>query len=218
MKVVLADDHPMILRGVRSTLEAEDDILIVAETSTGDETLQALLLHRPDLLVLDLSMPGLSPAEIIARGQQEIPHLKVLILSAHGDDHHLMKVAPFPISGYLIKDEAPEHLLQAIRVIAQGAVWFSQSLADRLRGLRKARERSENGEAGGLTGRERQVLELLGAGLDNQVIAARLNLAEQTVRNYASTLYAKIGVASRMEALVWAREHGFRWKDQEGGH
>lgn len=215
MRVVLADDHPMILRGVRGTLEAQEGVQVVAEVTSGDEALQAVREHKPDLLVLDLSMPGLAPEELVVQSRVEHPDLKVLILTAYSDDYHLMKIAQMPISGYLIKDEAPEHLVQAVRVIGEGAVWFSQCIADKIRGLGKSREDSEPSTLSGLSIRERQVLELISQGLDNSVIASRLSLAKQTVRNYTSTLYQKIGVVSRMEALVWAREHSVEEADPE---
>jgi DNA-binding NarL/FixJ family response regulator len=178
MRVVLADDHPMILRGVRGTLEVQEGVQVVAAVTTGDGALQAVCEHKPDLLVLDLSMPGLTPEEIVLQGREEHPDLKVLILTAYSDDYHLMKVAQMPISGYLIKDEAPEHLEQAVRVIGQGAVWFSQCIADRIRGLVKSAPDSEPDTPAGLTLRECQVLELLAQGMDNGMIACRLNLAQ----------------------------------------
>lgn len=179
---------------------------MVAEAATGDEALTAVCQHRPDLLVLDLSMPGLPPDQLIPQARASVPDLKVLILSAYGDDAHVRRLSQLSLSGYLLKDEAVQHLVQAVRVIAQGAVWFSQSVADKLRGLPQLRgSRSDILE---LSERELEVLHRISSGLDNKEIAAQLNLAEQTVRNYASRLYQKIGVGSRAEAVVWAYEHG----------
>ena len=114
----------------------------------------------------------------------------------------LRRIRGTPVSGYILKDEAPENLAQALRVIQQGAVWFSQSVAQKMLGMV-----TEPDPLQALTSRERQILERIVQGLDNQAIANDLNLAEQTVRNYASTLYEKLAVSSRTEAVVWAREN-----------
>ncbi|MGE0493876.1 MAG: response regulator [Vulcanimicrobiota bacterium] len=204
MRVVLADDHPLVRKGIRATLTERASIEVVAEAATGDEALEAVTEHRPDLLILDLSMPGLAPHLMIKQARQVQPGLKVLILTAYDDDVHVRGLNQIPLSGYLVKDEAIEHLLQAIRVIEQGAVWFSQSVADKIRGLS---HQLADPDRLSLNSRDREVLTLIGRGLDNKVIAQELHLAEQTIRNYVSSLYQKLGVNSRAEAVVWAHDH-----------
>lgn len=204
MRIVLADDHPLVRKGILAALSSRESLEVIAEASDGDEALQAVLEHRPDLLLLDLSMPGLSTKVLITQARLAIPDLKVLILTAFDDDLHLRELGHLTLSGYLLKDEAVAHLVKAIQVIEGGAVWFSQSVSDKIRRLS---QRLSDPDLLCLSPRDRQVLSRIGQGLDNRVIAKELFLAEQTVRNYVSRLYLRIGVASRAEAVVWAREH-----------
>ena len=203
MKIIVADDHPLVRAGIRSTLQRSDDFELVAEAADGNECLKQVEEKRPDLLILDLEMPGPSTDELVRRVMEMVPGLKILILTSHDDESALRRLTGLPLSGYILKDEAPENLLQACRAIGQGAVWFSQVIANKLLGLKRDADPFPQ-----LTPRERQILDLIARGLDNQAIAVELSLAEQTIRNYASALYEKIGVASRVEAVVWAREHG----------
>ncbi|MEW6278248.1 MAG: response regulator transcription factor [Candidatus Eremiobacterota bacterium] len=200
-RIVIADDHPLVRSGIRATLAEESDLELVGEACDGDEALRLVVSQRPDLLVVDLSMPGLAADELIGQAREHLPELKALVLSAYDDDVFVRRLMQARISGYLLKDEAADNLVEAIRAIRRGAVWFSQGVALKMMGV--------NGDPlGDLTPRERQVLERIARGMDNQAIAEDLHLAEQTVRNYASTIYEKIGVGSRVEAVVWARERG----------
>lgn len=202
IRVFIADDHPLVRAGVRATLADQADIELVGEASDGDSLLRDCPAARPDLVVLDLGMPGPPPEEVVARLRQELPELSTLVLTAHSEREWIQRALQARVSGYLLKEEVGEVLLQAIRAIHRGAAWFSQSVA--LQMMRPP----EPDPTAELTAREREILEHIARGLDNQSIARLLHLAEQTVRNYASTVYDKLGVRSRVEAVVWAREHG----------
>ena len=204
MRIVVADDHPLVRRGIKATLASEAGVEVVADAANGDDALSQVLEHEPDLLLLDLSMPGLNADGIICQARKALPQLKVLILTAYDDELHLRELSHLALSGYLLKDEAVDDLLKAIRVIGEGAVWFSQSVSDKIRGLS---HRLANPELLCLSTQDRKVLSRIGRGLNNQLIALEMNLAEQTVRNYVSRVYVRIGVKSRAEAVVWAREH-----------
>ena len=207
MRIVIADDHPLVRSGIRTALLSQDGLTVVAEASTGDEALRAVLEHRPDLLILDVSMPGVPPDQVIARARETFPELKTLILTAHDDDVFVRKLSQAAISGYLLKDEAPESLAQAVRVIEQGAVWFSQSVAAKIMGF----SRTQSNEPLTLfNAREKEVMVRIAQGLDNQIISQELHLAKQTVRNYVRTIYQKMGVSSRVQAVLWARERGLQ--------
>ncbi len=203
MRVVIADDHPLVRDGIRAAL-SRADIDVVAEAPDGDAALRLVREHKPDLLILDLSMGGLPFDQVIPQAQEAVPGLKTLVLTAHDDDAYVRKIKPLAIRGYMLKDEAPESLAQAVRVIQQGAVWFSQVIA------RKMMDSTwENPtEVNPLTAREATILAAVAQAKENGEIAHSLNLAEQTVRNYVSTIYHKIGATSRIGAAVWAREHG----------
>jgi len=203
MKIVVADDHPLVRSGVRSTLSRSDDVKVVGEAQSSSETLALILEHKPDLLILDIEMPGIPAEELTVQAREIVPELKILILTAHEDEASIRRLMKVKISAYMLKDEAPENLLQAVRAIGQGAAWFSQSVAHKLMSLHDPQNDLPN-----LTARERQILTQIALGHDNQTIASELSLAEQTVRNYASSIYEKIGVSSRVEAVVWARDRG----------
>ena len=203
MRIVIADDHPLVRFGVKSTLARSEEHQVVGEASNAEEALRLIVELKPDLLTLDLNMPGIAPEELAAQAREHHPELKVLVLTALDDEPTVRRLKKVRLSGYMLKDEAPENLLQAVRAIEQGAVWFSQSIAHKMMGLDIAEDPAPT-----LTARERQVLAQIARGLDNLAIANELSLAEQTVRNYASAIYEKIGASSRVEAAVWARERG----------
>ncbi len=203
MKIVIADDHPLVRSGVKSTLSRSDEVQVVGEAQDGSETLKMVEQHKPDLLILDVEMPGMPADELTVAARNIVPGLKVLVLTAHEDEASIRRLMKVKISAYMLKDEAPENLLQAVRAISQGAAWFSQSVAHKLMGLSDPED-----DLPSLTPREKQILQQIALGHDNQTIANELSLAEQTVRNYASSIYEKIGVASRVEAVVWARDRG----------
>lgn len=202
IRVVLADDHPLILSGIRLTLAQCPDIQVVAAVGDAHQALEACETQRPHVLVLDLSMPGPPSAEIVRRLGESCPDLRILVLTAHDDEAHVRQMMRAGVTGYLVKDEAPESVAQAVRAVAQGTLWISRAVAAKVMRQLGAREEQSDG----LTRRERQILYRLSQGLDNAAIAAELNLSEQTVRNYVSEVYARLDVKSRAEAIVWARE------------
>lgn len=204
MRVVLADDHPLVRSGIRLALAERQDLEVVAEVGTGDAALAAVREHRPDLLILDIFMPGMASDEVVALATAAHPELKTLILTAYDDDIYVHRLTRVAIRGYMLKDEAPENLLRAISCIEQGAMWFSQSVSQKI--MSGGGKQPQSGDCDTLSERERQVLVMLSRGEDNREIARALQLAEQTVRNYVSTLYSKIQVTTRVEAVLWARE------------
>lgn len=214
MKVLIADDHPLVRWGVKETLGKHDSVEVIGEAQNTSETLSMVGQHKPDLLILDLDMPGCSADELAHRVCEVHPPLKVLILSAHNDDKFLRKLKKVKLSGYLLKDEAPENLLQAVRTIGQGASWFSQAVAQKLLSLNQA---PEEDLFANLTPREREIMQLMSDGKDNMTIASELCLSEQTVRNYTSLIYQKIGASSRVEAVLLAHKHHAALQREELG-
>jgi len=204
IRIVTADDHPLVLAGVRATLAEQSDFSLVGEAANGDQALQVCREQKPDVLLLDLQMPGMSVDDLLQTLPEELPDMKIVLLTAHDGPEHVQRVKGYRIHGYLLKAEVGEELTHAVRAVYLGAAWFTQKVALQM----MQAPASEADPLADLTPRERQVLECIARGLDNQAISEKLHLAEQTVRNYASTVYDKLGVRSRVEAVVWARERG----------
>jgi DNA-binding NarL/FixJ family response regulator len=200
IRVLLADDHPLVRAGIRSVLIAEEDIALVGEAVDGDQVQRLCQELEPEILLLDLNMPGPSPFETVAYLRQHCPAVKVLVLTAYDDDAYVHGLMRAGVAGYVLKDEATETVVRAIRLVVQGKSWFSQPVVEKLVRLKT--------EEAILTDRERQILSLIAQGRDNSQIAVELDLAEQTVRNYVSRIYTKLGVDTRVQAVVWARERG----------
>lgn len=207
IQVLLADDHPVVRAGIKATLSAEDDMQLIGEATDGHETQRLSEELKPDVLLLDLNMSGPLPIETMSYLRLHCPDVAVLVLSAYDDDIYVRNLLAAGAYGYILKDEAPETVVQAIRTVAQGGSWFSRSIVSKLARLKH--DETAYTTKVNLTAREQQLMSMIAQGWDNNRIALRLNLAEQTVRNYISHLYLKLDVRSRSEAIVWAREHGF---------
>jgi DNA-binding NarL/FixJ family response regulator len=203
IRVLLADDHPVVRAGLRTTLESEPDIVVVGEATDGDQAQQHCRALQPDVLVLDLNMPGPPAPATVSFVQAHCPNVRVVVLTAYDDDAYVRGLIEAGVGGYVLKDEAPEALVQAVRSVVHGGTWFSQPVVTKF--VRASARPPTTGPP--LTERERQLLRLLAQGWDNARIAEESHLGEQTVRNYVSRLYGKLGVRTRAEAIVWARDH-----------
>lgn len=204
IRVLLADDHPLVRTGIRSAMQAEQDITLVGEAVNGFEAQHLCKSLLPDVLLLDLHMPGPHPAETITYVHTHCPTVNVVVLTAYDDDAYIKGLLSARIDGYVLKDEATESIAHAVRTVYNGGTWFSRTIVDKLMLGRSAVAMSAGPT---LTERERQILAMIGCGFDNARIAADLHLAEQTVRNYVSRLYVTLGVKSRTEAAIWARDN-----------
>lgn len=210
IRVVLADDHPLILSGLRTVLGATSDLAVVGEARSGDEVQHRCKEYQADVLVIDFSMSGLNATEMIAALRLMLPQTRVVVLTDHNDETYVRGLIMAGISGYVLKDEAIETLIFAIRCAGQGHAWFSHAVMAKLACMPS--HTLQEGDPVALTDREQQILRLIAVGRDNAQIASALHLAEQTVRNYVSRLYVTLGLHSRAEAVVWAREQGMGGK------
>lgn len=207
MRVIIVDDHPLVRRGLATLLDALDAFEVVAEASDGDAALELVARYEPDLVVMDLNMPGLDGIEATRRITTNHPMTAVLVLTMFDDDDSLFSALRAGARGYILKGAPHEDVQRALVSCARGDAVFGPAIASRV--LRwfaaSAHKASVFPE---LTDREREVLELIARGVTNQAIAERLGVALKTVRNHVSNIFTKLHVSDRAEAIARAREEG----------
>lgn len=196
IRILLADDHALVREGIRRVLEEDSDFRVVAEASDGEEAVKLARDHRPDVAVLDISMPGASGFEVTMRLRSELPSIRVLILSMHDDAEYVMRAVRAGASGYLLKDEAgPAQLREAVRTVHAGRSYFTSAVADRLAaGLRGDEEPGPGLDV--LTARELDVLKGITSGRSNKQIAADLGISRRTVESHRESLMRKLDIRS----------------------
>ncbi|MDA2810116.1 response regulator transcription factor [Nocardiopsis sp. RSe5-2] len=212
IRVLLVDDEAMIRAGVRSILDADAGVQVVAEASDGRQGVDLALSHRPDVVLLDIRMPGMNGLDAAAEIKRAAPGVGVAVLTTFGEEEYVARALSEGADGFLLKTGDPRELLLGVRAVADGGAYLSPKVArrvlnrmdhDRSMGRLKARERLSR-----LTEREREVLALLAAGMSNSEIARRLFLVEGTVKGHVSTILTRLGARNRVEAAVLAHEAG----------
>jgi DNA-binding NarL/FixJ family response regulator len=208
LRVVIADDQPMMRAGFRAVLEATGSIEVVAEAGTGEEAVLAARRHDPDVVLMDIRMPGLDGIEATRR----LPGHRVLILTTFGLDEYIIEALRAGASGFLLKDAPTQEVVDAVRAVAAGdavlAPAVTRQLLDQV-GRRLPAAMSRAPEAlRELTDREQQVLRMLAIGLSNAEIAEALVLSEATVKTHVSNLLGKLGLRDRVQAVIYAYESG----------
>ncbi len=207
--VVLADDHPMFRYGLRLALEDSDDIEVVGEAADGLDAAAAAEALAPDVLVLDLAMPGAHGVEVIERLGATAPAVRVLVLTMSDDGGSVFTALRAGASGYVLKGAGQEEIERAVRATARGEAIFGPAVAPAVREmLAGPPERAPAPALEGLSDREREVLGLVARGLSNPAIARQLYLSPKTVRNHVSSILMKLGVTDRAQAMIRARDAG----------
>jgi DNA-binding NarL/FixJ family response regulator len=206
IRVVVADDHPMFRAGLRAMVEDSPDLDFVGEAADGTGAVAVCQEQTPDVVLMDVRMPGLSGVEAARRIRETVPSVAVLMLTMLEDDTSLLAALRAGAHGYLLKGAAPEEILRAVTAVASGQVLLGAELATRLAGIVGPTQSTHPFPE--LSLRERDVLELVADGRANQDIARRLGLSEKTVRNNVSAIFAKLRVVDRPAAIIRARDAG----------
>jgi DNA-binding NarL/FixJ family response regulator len=215
VRVLIADDHPVFRRGLAGVLADAGDITVVGEAADGDTTLAVAIRERPDVILMDLHMPGLSGVEATRRLAAEAPDIRVLVLTMLDDDESVLAAMRAGARGYLVKGSAGDRIVGAVRAVAAGDAVFGADVAARVLSRLTAQPgRRADRPFPVLTDRELEILGLIAAGRANTEIARHLVLSDKTIRNHVSNIFAKLQVADRAQAIVRAREAGLGGRDR----
>jgi len=203
IKVFLLDDHEIVRRGVRDMLEAEPDITVVGEAGTAESALARIPALRPDVAVLDVRLPDGDGVSVCREIRSRMPEVACLMLTSFGDDEALFDAIMAGAAGYVLKQIRGTDLIGAVRTVARGESMLDPDAASKV--VARMRDQATKADPlAGLTPQERKILELIGEGLTNRQIGERMFLAEKTVKNYVSALFAKLGMERRTQAAAYA--------------
>jgi DNA-binding NarL/FixJ family response regulator len=207
IRVLIADDHPLVRQGLQAALAPVDDVEIVAEAATGSAAIREAVLHRPDVVVMDLQMPDLNGIDATRELRRVVPSATVLVLTMFDDDDSVFAAMRAGARGYVLKGAEQQEIARAISAVAAGEAIFGPAVATRVLTYFATPPRMP-APFPELTTREREVLDLIAAGRNNHQIAERLSLSGKTVANHISAIFAKLQVADRTQAILRARDAG----------
>jgi DNA-binding NarL/FixJ family response regulator len=206
-RILLADDHPVVRSGIRNLIERDPDLLVIGEAGSGKEALRLVKELAPDVLLLDMEMPDISGNDVALQLSREKSPVRILALSAHADRQYIKELLSSGASGYLIKEEVPDTIIEAIKGIARGEQgWVSRTVAAQMSQMVQGEETGFES----LTPREKEVLMRVAEGKTNQEIGFDLGISEKTVEKHLEGVFSKLEVNSRVEAAVMAVRKGIK--------
>jgi DNA-binding NarL/FixJ family response regulator len=208
IRILIADDHEVVRMGIRALLQQHAHLHVVAEAATGEEAVELALLHKPDVVVMDVRMPGMLGVEACQKIVQQLPSTRVIMLTSYAEDELLFAAIRAGASGYVLKRIGSDDLIRTIEAVGRGESALDPAMTEAI--FRELRHTEKNKEAAlfaELTSQEMRVLALIADGLTNREIASRLFLGEGTVRNYVSNLLSKLNLSNRAEAAAFAVQH-----------
>ncbi|MFC5406554.1 response regulator [Cohnella soli] len=202
MRILLADDHPLFRSGVRNLIHTTEDLQVIGEAATGEEAVEMAVSLHPDVIVMDIRMPGINGIEATRIIREKLPDMKILIVTMLKNDKSVFTAMQMGARGYVLKDAGEMELLQSIRMVERGGAVFSSDIAARMMHYFMIPQQSQPATPAlsELTGRESEILELISDGCTNSQIASRLQLSAKTVANHVSNILNKLQVADRHEA------------------
>jgi two-component system, NarL family, response regulator NreC len=208
-RIVIADDHPVVRHGVRSLLQTDPDFTVIAEASDGLETVQLVEKHQPEVLVVDLMIPGLSGLEVTRQVKLRTPSTLVVILSMHANEPYVLEALKNGASGYVLKDSSGTDLVQAIKQVLAGQRYLSPPLSERaVEAYLQRSQASTFDPYDSLTEREREVLHLAAEGMSNPEVATRLSISPRTVETHRANLMRKLGLKTQTDLIRYALRRG----------
>lgn len=212
ISVLIADDHSMVRQGLKQILELEDDIIVTAQASNGDEAVKLAREKKPDIILMDINMPGTNGLQAIKELKQDKYPFKIIVLTIHEDREYLFKTIQMGAEGYILKDAEPSVLIEAIRNVFKGESYIQPNMTKELvKEFNRItlHEKGKN-EENNLTAREIEVLQLIAEGMINKEIAKQLYISEKTVKNHVSNIFKKLNVSDRTQAAIYAFKNNIK--------
>ena len=208
IRLTLVDDHPIVLQGLQRLFETQSDFDVVACCGGGDAALESIRTARPDVLVLDLRMPGRSGLEVLRAMAAEKLACRTVLLTAAANDDDVVEAVRLGVHAIIMKESPPDTLVDCVRRVARGEQWFEQEALARSFGRVLRREAATRDAARTLTPREIELVRMVAQGLRNRAIAERLQISEGTVKIHLHNVYEKLAIDGRLELVLWAQEQG----------
>lgn len=216
INILLVDDHTVLRQGIAQVIESQEDMHVVAQASNGEQAIEMAHAHQPDLMLLDINLPGIDGIEVARKISAELPDIRVLILTMHRQGEYVIESIKAGASGYLLKEVEMDEMLSAIRSVAQGDAVIDPSVANRVfENLRGEPQVERKSILNDLADRDIAILRLLGEGMSNKDIADQLHISEKTVRNRLSMVFKKFGLKNRTEAALFSVRKGLVAQDPE---
>jgi DNA-binding NarL/FixJ family response regulator len=209
LRILLADDHVTMRRGLCLLIDSEPDMQVVSEVSDGGAAIREAAAQKPDVVVMDISMPGVNGLAATKTLKQQHPNVAIVTLTRHADDAYVQELLRAGVSGYVLKQSAPSELLQAIRAAAAGGQYLDSTLTARVTALVLGRANRLNKAAATLTERESDVLRLIACGYSNKEIAGQLSLSVKTIEAHKSNAMRKLGLTGRIGIVQYAVLQGW---------
>ncbi len=211
IRVLIADDHVIVREGLRALLEAQPDIQVVGEATDGEETVNRTREIQPDIILMDITMPGMNGLEATRQIKEHYPDVKILVLTMHESDEYFFKILDAGASGYFVKGGSSTELISALRAVWRGDAYLYPTMAKKLLSdyLRRVGAGDDKASYDGLTNREREILKLIAEGHTNQEIAELLVLSIATVQTHRAHIMAKLGLHNPTELIKYAIRRGF---------
>lgn len=209
IKVIIVDDHPMVREGLRKILELEKDIEVIDEAGDGQGAINVTRMNKPDVILMDINMPGTNGIEATRVIKREFPDVGIIALTIHEEEEYVLELVRAGVSGYVLKDIAPAKLIETIKTVANGNSVIDPSITNKIFGeinrLSRSKRMKEEWET--LTDREMDVLKMISQGRSNKEIAKGLTISEKTVKNHITNIFRKLQVDDRTQAVLFAIKH-----------